>query len=85
MRHYMVECAHFASLRKELGIADLLRTAPRITSKSGWITFGAAPRKKERLALLCAVSTPGIQVATFCRVFLGQFEEDGRGAEDAPT
>jgi hypothetical protein len=68
MRHLVVECPHFAEaradvLRKHKTSNGWLRSQPRITTKSGWVTLHAAPTKKQRANLQVAICKLGLFIA----------------------
>ena len=67
MRHYMVECGAFDTARRrierEFGVpASFWSQAPRVTTKSGWITMGAAPSQQRRATLQVATCKLGVAV-----------------------
>ena len=53
MRHFVVECPHFQQERRRAEEAHNMKPEvwaelPRVTTKSGWITFQAHPQKSRR-------------------------------------
>lgn len=67
MRHFVVECPHFKQSRKLMQSQFRIKpewwnSLPRVTSKSGWITFEAAATIERRSALQVAVCTVGLAV-----------------------
>ena len=53
MRHFVVECPHFQQERRRAEEAHIMKPEvwaelPRVTTKSGWITFQADPQKSRR-------------------------------------
>jgi hypothetical protein len=78
-RHYFAECEFFAEVRAgisaEWGIPPAWwATQPRVTSKTGWVTFGAADTKDRRIELAIAASQMGIRIV---RSLPGWFEDAG--------
>ena len=69
MRHLWQECVGFATLRQSLLTefklpTDFFTTAPRVTSKTGWITYAAAPTAPQRATMQIAACKLGICIIT---------------------
>ena len=67
LRHFWVECSAFADSRKAAQRAYNIQASwwaqqPRITSKSGWITYQASPNPQRRAVLQVAACRLGIVV-----------------------
>ena len=70
-RHLWAECSHYddlrASLQEEHGLdAGWWARQPRVTSKSGWVTYEAARTKVGRVKALIAANSLGIQIVEDC-------------------
>ena len=67
MRHFWAECPAFepsrSKLRQQFGIPNgWFQDQPRITAKSGWITFSSSPCKAKRARLQVAACELGFEV-----------------------
>ena len=71
MRHFVVECPHFQQERRRAEEAhnmkpEIWAELPRVTTKSGWITFQAHPQKSRR----------GDSQAAVCQLAMCIFSDD---------
>ncbi len=76
MRHLVAECGHFDALRRQMNMMYSITDAwwarqPRVTLKTGWITFGAHQQVLRRADLQVAV----------CRMGLAILETTGRRSQ----
>ena len=66
-RHYWAECLMFAPRRSKLDVEYRMpvgwwRAQPRVTAKSGWVTFAAASSLKKRARRQVAACQMGIAI-----------------------
>ena len=70
-RHLWAECPQYdrlrAQLQEELGLdAGWWLKQPRVTAKSGWITYAAAKSRDGRLKALIAANRLGVVIVEEC-------------------
>ena len=68
-RHMFADCPRFHQRRCELSAVhsipdDFWSSAPRVTSKSGWVTYGAHPCKRMRACLQIAACQLGMDIVS---------------------
>jgi hypothetical protein len=70
-RHLFAECPQFEADRRRIGIAARLpetwwKDQPRITAKSGWITFAAEDSVSRRAVAMIAACKLGVEIVQAC-------------------
>ena len=82
MRHLVVECSKFDLERNT--ISDELTlpehwwsSLPRVSSKSGWITFAADDNPNRRSVMQVALARMGLRVLKFTKALLDEKPRDG--------
>jgi len=87
-RHLWAECPKYdrlrAALQEEYGLdAGWWKKQPRVTAKSGWITYAAAMSSENRLKALLAANRLGIVIVQGCWKY--NQSKDMRKHEDRPS